>query len=197
MRKTYSDNYPFLSLYQCQCVQYFHVFKLWYIWLPMFMIFNVCMVVGTCNGAQRSRAVLTFYNLRLSLRLRESALKVDSGRNSPCHTMGWNPHHSCSLLFTFSFILCQLSLCSCKFSLGSCCLSKICINLCETLRILHQWYEICVQHNLEVELAHKQSQNDGAHNQQTKNRKEKACLCTEKWKCSVNLPLAKSKSLNR
>ena len=34
------------------------------------------------------------------------------------------------------------------------CLLDICINLCETVLILPQWYEKCVQHNLE--LAHKQ-----------------------------------------
>ena len=34
------------------------------------------------------------------------------------------------------------------------------------LRILSQWYEKCVQHNLE--LVHKQSQNDGAHGLFTK-----------------------------
>ena len=34
--------------------------------------------------------------------------------------------------------------------LGSRSLSEICVNWRKTLRILHQWYDKCVQHNLEL-----------------------------------------------
>ena len=40
---------------------------------------------------------------------------------------------------------------------GSRCLLEICVNRRETLRILRQWHEKCVQHNLK--LTHIQSQN--------------------------------------
>ena len=51
-----------------------------------------------------------------------------------------------------------------------------------------------IQHN--IELVHTQSQNGGAHDLFIKSadekRKKKVYLCTEKWKCSVNLLFTKS-----
>ena len=58
-------------------------------------------------------------------------------------------------------------------------------------------YDKCVQHNLE--LVHKESQNDGAHNlfikSADKSSKKKVYPCMEKWNHSVNFLFRKS--LNR
>ena len=45
---------------------------------------------------------------------------------------------------------------------GLCCLSKICVNRCETLRILRQWYEKCVAYSMHLGIS-AQSKTDRVH----------------------------------
>ena len=70
--------------------------------------------------------------------------------------IGNSASHNYSIIITQNFQALNTTQLSCQ---GSCWLLEICVNRCETLGILHQWHEKCVQHNLE--LTHIQSQNDG------------------------------------
>ena len=76
---------------------------------------------------------------------------------------------------------------------GSHCLSEICISRRQTLRILCQWNEKCVQHNLE--LVHKLAKPKWRSSLKwaDENSKKKVYPCTKKWKCSVNLPFTKNR----
>ena len=73
------------------------------------------------------------------------------------------------------------------------CLLEICVNRRQTLRILHQWYEKCVLHHLE--LAHKLAKPKWQSSLKWADEDSKVCPCTKKWKRTVNLPFRKS--LNR
>ena len=74
-------NHKSSATHSYQCVQYFHVQTM--VWLPLFGIFNVRTDVGVCNCTQ---------GLYRRCKTRESALKVDSGRKIPGHTMDLNLH---------------------------------------------------------------------------------------------------------
>ena len=77
-----------------------------------------------------------------------------------------------------------------SYKQGSCCLSEIYVNQRQTLHILHQRYEKCIQHQLE--LAHKLPKLKWRSSQKWANENSKVCPCTKKWKRTVNLPFRKS-----
>ena len=64
------------------------------VWLPVFGIFNVRTDVNACTHTGGGGG-----GGGLADAARESALKVDSGRNIPCRTGDLNPPQYCALAF--------------------------------------------------------------------------------------------------